>query len=247
MNKHHLFNDQAEVYAQARPDYPAAVFDYLEGVCNKRMVAWDCACGNGQAALSLVNSFEFVHATDISEEQIKNAKLHPRVEYSVSPSEHSGLQANSVDLICVAQALHWFDYDDFWPEVDRVLKPGGVFAALGYNFPKVDPIIDSIIQRELLDVIEPYWATENKLIWNSYRDITFPYGQLEVPQFDMKMTCSLGAFFSFLRTFSATRRCMDDQGDDFFHSAYDSAKEVWGASELVKHVSLDFVFKACIK
>jgi ubiquinone/menaquinone biosynthesis C-methylase UbiE len=47
----------------------------------------------------------------------------------VQSAESTTFIDESFDAVCVAQALHWFDYELFWPEVQRVLKPSGVFAA----------------------------------------------------------------------------------------------------------------------
>jgi SAM-dependent methyltransferase len=46
----------------------------------------------------------------------------------------SGIESNTVDLVTVGQALHWFELPQFYAEVSRILKPGGVFAAFGEVF-----------------------------------------------------------------------------------------------------------------
>ena len=48
-------------------------------------------------------------------------------------AEHSGLSDHSADLITVAQAIHWFNFDVFYAEVRRVLKPKGCLAVIGYG------------------------------------------------------------------------------------------------------------------
>ena len=66
--------------------------------------------------------FDRVIATDASEKQIANAQSHKIVEYRVAPAENSGIGSETIDLIMVAQALHWFDLDRFYAEARRVLK-----------------------------------------------------------------------------------------------------------------------------
>ena len=102
------YSPYAKEYAQSRLRYPAELFKYLASLVDRRDLAWDCATGNGQAVLELVKHFDRVIATDISTEQIKQATLHPQVEYRVARSEQSGLVENSVDLVTVASAIHWF-------------------------------------------------------------------------------------------------------------------------------------------
>jgi hypothetical protein len=69
-----------------------------------RDLAWDCATGNGQAALALAAHFRHVHATDLSAEQLAQATPHARIDYRQAPAEASGLADRSCDLVTVAQA-----------------------------------------------------------------------------------------------------------------------------------------------
>src|SRR6476659_9240028 len=74
------FSKQAADYARFRPRYPRELFEYLGGVAPSRALAWDCATGNGQAAVALAEVFERVIATDASEKQIANAQPLERDE-----------------------------------------------------------------------------------------------------------------------------------------------------------------------
>src|SRR5262245_38403499 len=121
------FSTVASNYALYRPRYPAELFAYLATLVPTCEFAWDCATGSGQAAVALAAHFKRVIATDASATQIANGETHPRVEYRVAPAEQSGLAAASVDLLTVAQALHWFDLPRFFVEANRVLRPRGVF------------------------------------------------------------------------------------------------------------------------
>lgn len=242
MDHHKLFDDKAELYESSRPTYPTELYEYLSSLCPSHRSAWDCACGNGQAATSLVNHFDDIYATDISEEQIGNAKQHTRINYKVAPSETSGLQSESCDLVCVAQALHWFDHDIFWPEVLRVLRPGGIFSAWGYNWPILEKELEVIFRTLILDVVDSYWAPQNQLIWDHYKDIDFPFNTIVSPKPTMEVAWNLNEFFNFIHTFSATRRCIEDIGNNFFNLAYDRAIEAWGEPESKKVIAFDFVF-----
>jgi len=240
MIHHHLFNDKSEIYAQSRPRYPQALYTFLDATCVNHDTVWDGACGNGQAAVSLAHYFQSVQATDISEQQIVNAIQNHRVTYSVQPSEATAFKDDQFDLICIAQALHWFDYDRFWPEVKRVLKPDGVFAAWGYAWFSINTAIDDCIQEKLLKPIEPYWAVQNKLLWNQYRDVPFPFTRIDVPIVEMSVEWDVEQLFAYLHSWSAIRRCMDDVGDRFFVEAYEAVNAIWGDSTEKKRVVMDF-------
>ena len=114
------YSSYAKQYAQSRPVYPEKLFNYISSLVDKHNLEWDCATGNGQAALALTKHFKQIIASDISAEQIKHAIPHPQIEYRVAPSEESGLEDKSVDLVTVASALHWFDRDSFHSELRRV-------------------------------------------------------------------------------------------------------------------------------
>jgi SAM-dependent methyltransferase len=240
MDEHKLFAENSENYAQARPQYPKALFEYLNAVCNEHDEAWDGACGNGQAAVGLVDYFKKVQATDINEGQIVHAIQHPKVNYSVQAAEETNFDKNQFDLVCIAQALHWFDQDLFWPEVERVLKPKGIFAAWGYSWFSIEDGIDACISEKLLKVLEPYWAEQNKTLWHGYRDVHFPFNQMETPAIEMNLRWDIDQLFAYLQSWSATRRCMSDQGNKFLVKAYESVKSEWGDADKKKKVSMDF-------
>ena len=141
------FSGHSGSYAEYRPTYPNALFSFLADCCAQHRLAWDCATGHGQAALALSSVFEKVFASDASEVQIQAAKSDPRIEYFVSPAEASGLDDDSIDLITVAQALHWFDIPGFFDEAQRVLVPSAVLAVLFYVRCRVNPDGDVVINE----------------------------------------------------------------------------------------------------
>ena len=235
-----LFDNGSDLYAQARPTYSRALYSFLLEQCEARENAWDCACGNGQTAVDLVEYFKHVDATDVSPNQIASAFKHPRITYSICSSEQTTFESDRFDLICVAQALHWMQFDRFWHEAKRVLKPNGIFAAWGYSWVQLDPEIDALIQRYLLNIIEPYWAEQNKLLWNHYRDVSLPFETVEAPEFVMKAEWTLGQLMAYFHTWSSSRRCMDSMGDRFFNELYHQLASVWGNIEQSKTVNFDF-------
>ena len=240
MDHRQLFNQESALYARVRPQYPKYLFKYLAGLCELRNAAWDGACGNGQAAIGLAGYFCEVHATDISEQQIANAMQNPKVTYTVQPSESTNFRENQFDIVCIAQALHWFDYDQFWPEVKRVLKPGGIFAAWGYSWFSIDEQVDVCIRENFLKFLDPYWAVQNKLLWDHYRDVPFPFKRIKPPEIEMNMVWDLNQLFGYLRSWSSTRQWLDDVGESLFLKAYDAAIAAWGDENLQKLVTMDF-------
>src|SRR6266487_1801353 len=171
MNFKNHFSVQAADYAKFRPHYPTELFDYLSDIVPGNEIAWDCATGNGQAAVALASKFRHVIATDASEKQIKNAARHERIDYRVAAAEKSGINSDKIDIITVAQALHWFALDLFYAEAKRVLKPQGVLAVLGYNLLQIAPNIDNVIDRfyeEIVSDLHDLWGEPERvriIIW----------------------------------------------------------------------------------
>lgn len=200
------FSDRSDRYARYRPQYPAALFDFVAGLCERRDAAWDCATGNGQAAVALVRSFERVHATDASRQQIEAAMAHERVTYAVAPAEDSALPGASVDLVTVGQALHWFDLPAFFNEAERVLRRGGVLAAWCYQLAFVDDHVDTIVRRLYEDVVGAFWPPERRLIETGYGDIVFPGTAVDTPAFEMRLDWNANDMLGYLGTWSACKR-----------------------------------------
>jgi SAM-dependent methyltransferase len=221
------FSRQAADYAKFRPRYPQELFDYLGSIAPSRELAWDCGTGNGQAAVGLASVFDRVIATDASEKQIANAQPHERVEYRVAPAESSGLKSETIDLIMVSQALHWFDLDRFYAEERRVLKPNGILAASTYNLLRIEPAIDDIVNRYYHEVVGPFWPPERKLVEN-FADLPFPFHEIDPPKFEMTAQWNLDDLVGYLRTWSSTQRFMAANQRDPLDEIADELRAAWG-------------------
>jgi SAM-dependent methyltransferase len=166
------FSRAAAAYASFRPRYPLSLFEYLGTCCARRELAWDCACGSGQATVDLARFFAQVVATDASASQIAAAAARSNVRYRVATAVASGLPDACADLVCVAQALHWFDLVPFYAEVRRVLRARGVLAVWTYGVLHVEgDEIDARMQRFYWDTLGAYWPAERKLVEEGYRGL----------------------------------------------------------------------------
>jgi SAM-dependent methyltransferase len=209
------FSLVSKEYGTSRPRYPRALFDWLAEITPAHDLAWDCGCGSGQAANDLANYFSKIVATDLSSHQLREAKPHPQIEYRVAVAESSGLTAGQFDLVTVAQALHWFDYDRFYAEVRRVLRPGGVLAAWCYGTGNIaDEQADAVFQDFYRNILGPYWQPERKLVEDGYRTLPFPQPELSVPTFPMALEWSLDELLGYARSWSATARYIRARGSD---------------------------------
>lgn len=234
------FSGHASDYRDARPRYPEALFDWLAAQAPDRGLVWDCGCGNGQASVALAARFSRVHATDPSANQIANAEPRANIDYRVEPAERCSLPDRSASLVTVAQALHWFDFDAFYAEVRRVLKPRGVLAAWAYSDCRVTPAIDALKNRVYVDLVGPYWPPERDLVDAGYRTIPFPFEEAAAPAFVMSVSWSVDHFLAYLRSWSATQRYAKDKGEDPVTSVEAALRAEWGSAETRREVYWDF-------
>jgi SAM-dependent methyltransferase len=240
------FSRQAADYARFRPRYPRELFEYLGRIAPSRALAWDCATGNGQAAVGLAAVFERVIATDASEKQIANAEPHERVEYHLAPAENSFIKSGIVDLIMVAQALHWFDLDRFYAEARRVLKPDGILAASAYNLLRIEPAIDEIVNRYYYEVVGPFWPPERKLVEN-FADLPFPFHKIDPPKFEMTAYWNLDHLLGYLRTWSSTQRFIAARGGNPLEQIADELRTVWGDPPRIRKVVWPLILRLGLK
>jgi len=203
---HDHFSGHAAEYARFRPHYPASLFADLAALCPHRDAAWDCGTGNGQAAVALAEYFKRVFATDASAQQIGQAILNPRVSYRVANERHSGLDNDSIDLVTVAQALHWFDTAAFFAEVQRVLRPGGVIAVWCYGLHRLGEPFDAVLHHFYAETVGADWPPERVLVEQGYRTIPFPFEELPPPVAAMEQELSLDGLLNYLSTWSAVKR-----------------------------------------
>lgn len=206
------FSVNSDVYAAARPSYPAALYDWILSHCAGRETAWDCATGTGQAALALSPHFDTVHASDISSPQITHAEARPNIVYQLQHAEKTDFPDGIFDLVTVAQALHWFDYSRFWDEVVRVSKPQAFFCAWGYSWFECDPAVQELLAKPILGLIEDYWAPNNGILWRGLQDseIRSPFDRVEAPPLSIDVSWTLPQLVAYLKTWSAYKRAAED-------------------------------------
>ncbi|MEJ7588281.1 MAG: class I SAM-dependent methyltransferase [Ferruginibacter sp.] len=200
------FSTLATSYAMFRPVYPRELYDYIMHFVNEKQLAWDCGTGNGQAAAALSKYFTQVYASDISSKQIENARREINVIYAVEAAGNTSLPADSVDLVTVSQALHWFAGDEFYREVKRVTKSSAVIAAWTYGLLEIDSLTDEIIQDYHYQTLGTYWDDARKYVNNGYIDIPFPFAPIPSPPFNIRVNWNLQQLEGYLNTWSALQQ-----------------------------------------
>jgi SAM-dependent methyltransferase len=245
---HDHFSKLAARYADFRPHYPPALFDYLVTLVPRNVLVWDCAAGSGQATIDLASRFDKVIATDASADQIAAAPRLDNVEFRVALAESSGLPAESVGLITVAQALHWFNHERFFAEVTRVLKPDGILAAWVYATNRLEgEEIDAIVQDYYSNIVGPCWPPERAMTENGYRTVAFPFPELTPPPFRMEVRWTLEQLLGYFSSWSATNRFIKAKGYNPLESLRESLAKHWGDPSSPRLVQWPLTLRLCRK
>ncbi len=237
------FSRQADIYAKYRPKYPQYLYDFLMTLVKNNHVAWDCATGNGQVATSLAAFFDKVIATDASLSQLAYAKPLPNVEYRVAKAESSGFKSNSVDLITVAQAIHWFDFEKFFSEVRRKAHNDTVIAVWGYGLLKISANLDEILQDLYANVLGDYWDRERKHLDNAYQTIPFPFKTIPTPRFSMQLEWNLADLMGYLNTWSSVQKFIVAENYSPLEKVEADLKKSWGDRNVPKKIDWDIYLK----
>jgi SAM-dependent methyltransferase len=208
------FSAVAAQYANSRPRYPERLFSLLASRASRHQLAWDAGCGSGQASVGLASYFDQVIATDPSAEQIAHADVRPNVTYAVAGETNPALTDESVDLVTVAQALHWFNRQAFYAEVRRVLRPDGLLAVWTYEQAIIDPAVDAVVAPWYRETLGPFWPAERALVEARYETIGFPYPVERVLDLEMRLSWSRDQLVAYLATWSAVKRYREQVGRD---------------------------------
>jgi SAM-dependent methyltransferase len=226
------FSSQSDQYAKYRPGYPAAFFEYLNTILTGTQNAWDCGTGNGQVATVLAKMFDTVYATDISQSQLDNAAHADNIIYSVQAAEQTDFPDHHFDLVVVAQAIHWFDFEKFYAEVKRTCKENALLVVIGYGVLHISPEIDAVIGRFYKNVIGPYWDKERRYIDEQYLTIPFPFEEIQTPQFSNTYTWTIERLIGYLNTWSAVKHFTRQNGMNPVDDLRKEIAAVWMQDEI---------------
>jgi len=228
------FSDQSDKYALYRPGYPPALFDSIAQLIPDKKLAWDCGTGNGQSAQHLAAFFENVYATDISQKQIDQAPKINNIIYAIEPAEKTALAANSVDLITVSQALHWFDFTLFYNEVKRVGKKDSKIVTWSYGLFSLGSTLDKLIEHYHFKTLETYWDKERQYVNDAYKNLPFLFRRIPFPVFAIELMWNIEMVSGFLNTWSATQKFIKINKFNPVTDLMELIKTHWGDNEMRK-------------
>ncbi len=226
------FSTCGKEYSLYRPETPQAVYDFLYSHVGHFDTAWDCGTGNGQVALRLAERFKTVYGTDISADQLSHAGQRDNVIYRKERAEHTSFADHTVNLTTVAQAIHWFDFESFNKEVQRVTVPGGFIAAWTYTLLNISiPELNDVVQHYYFTLLKGYWDERRNYVDEEYKTVPFPFDEVQAPEIWSSRHYSLEEFRGYLRTWSASLKFQRAEGKDPTELIIKDLERAWGSKE----------------
>lgn len=237
-----LYVNQVKEYSNVRPSYPPQLFQFIASKTPSHDLAWDVATGTGQAAKSLSTLYKNVIATDASEKQLEFATKLPNVRYQHTPStmsitdlEQMVSPQGTIDLVTIAQALHWLDLPTFYKQVNWVLKkPHGVIAIWCYTSPRVNDAVGALHDKLYSLDAKPYWDSRRELLEDNYRNIDFPFDPVEGVdhtgpfEFEAETVMDLDDFLNYIRSRSAYQTSKNKGVELLTDDVIEKFKLAWG-------------------
>ena len=221
------FSAQSDQYIKFRPSYPNRLYNFLLALVETKHTAWDSGTGNGQVAGELSKYFHKVYATDISEKQIKNAIRRDNIFYKVESAEKTSFPEDTFDLITIAQAIHWFNFNDFYIEVKRTIKPDGIIAVIGYGLIETDEDTNEIISHFYKTILGASWDKERKYIDENYQTIPFPFNEIESPILNNTFEWTFEQLIGYFETWSAVQHYIKIKKENPIDLIKKDLKETW--------------------
>jgi len=206
------FSEQSELYAEYRPGYPDALFEFIFRHLQKKETAWDACTGTGQVASVLSGNFSKVFANDISEEQLSYAPQKENIKYVKVAAEKTGFPARIFDLITVAQAIHWLDFEEFYEEVNRTAANGCLLAVIGYGMVRINEDLNPLIDKFYNYTFSEYFNENRRYLDRHYKTIPFPFEEIDSPEFTNKMDWSIHDLAGYLNSWSTVQKFKDEKG-----------------------------------
>lgn len=153
------FGHAAAEFERYRPEYPPALFERILAAvpADHRERAIDLGAGTGKATRALLPHFREVIAVEPDHGMATKLKEDlPTVIVRNVTAEDFSQPPSTVDLVIVANALHWMDAPRVFANVHSWLHPGAILAVFDRPLPKTIPSIDAITRAEMRGPWKPY-------------------------------------------------------------------------------------------
>ncbi len=184
---------------------PQELMGWLARQTKRRVLCLECGAGGGEIGHFMAGYFQSVLLLD--QRPDLPAGHHPQVQRLQARAEEIPLRAGSVDLLISMQALHHFELERHLSEAKRLLRPGGVFAALSWSSLRLpEPVAKAYAPT--FRSLDPYWEPERPWVISGYAGTRFPGMPLNLPRAAMRKRGCQDGLDAIIAAWSATQRAL---------------------------------------
>lgn len=154
----------------SRPTIPDTACDIiLNYLGHKPNQIVDLGCGTGLSTLAWIDKCDNIIGIDPNEEMLSIAKQKSDIISFINAySDDTILPDNSTDIVICSQSFHWMNPTDTLAEVNRILKPNGVFATVDCDWPPVCSLEAELAYTQLLNKVR-FIELENKDVFKTFQ------------------------------------------------------------------------------
>lgn len=201
------FGHAAAEFERYRPEYPRELFERILAVvpARDRERAIDLGAGTGKATRALLPHFREVVAVEPDPGMAAKLKEDlPAVIVRNETAEDFSEPPSTVDLVTIANALHWMDAPRVFSNVHSWLRPHAIFAVFDRPLPKTIPAIDLLTRAEMRGPWKPYRDDRlgKKYVWEDQIRSAAGFELFEETKFSYVIPMSPADFVGFWRSTS---------------------------------------------
>ncbi|MCD7796721.1 MAG: methyltransferase domain-containing protein [Clostridiales bacterium] len=160
----------AQLYENSRPSIPYYACNILPNYLeHKPEQIADLGCGTDLSTMAWIGKYNGIIGVDPNEEMLSIAKQKSdKISFIKACSDNIPLPDNSTDIVICSQSFHWMNPTDTLTEVNRILKPNGIFATVDCDWPPVCNLEAELAYSQLLNKVR-FVELENKDIYKTFQ------------------------------------------------------------------------------
>ncbi|MBB5722256.1 ubiquinone/menaquinone biosynthesis C-methylase UbiE [Loktanella ponticola] len=194
---------------EAEPVKPDQFLAWLSALPLHKETSVECGAGHAEIAQFLASRYATSYAVDLDPIPLPSDTAVKAISADAADLPFDDA---SVDLVVSMQALHHFDIAKHLNEARRILRPGGVFAALCWG----EMSLPADVRRAydpILDAIAPYWEDQRPFALSGYDGLAFSGVSIPRPQAFKRAKCNLDRLEGIMATWSAVQGAVKDSVD----------------------------------
>lgn len=186
------------------PLTPWELLSWISGLSDRNALCVDCGAGTTGTANFLAKTFDRAVALDVNPVLGSCAE---NVESLMASANELPFDTDSVDLLISIQAFHHFDREKHLSEALRIIRTGGVFAALCWGEMQV-PVPVGRAYAGVFEDIAPYWETARADVLSGYPNLSIKGQPMTLPTTHRSHNVTLDQFEESVATWSALQAAM---------------------------------------